>query len=398
MEMKLRKLLPLAGAFCTLAFASAFANSGSNCPQKPSQCEPYTPPAAPESCEPKCSNVPMGTYKRGTFREITPNAGPRVCHGADVFITANFIWWKAVQDGLRYASSGVGGNTTAAAPFASVGSGTNKSVGEDWAPGFKVGLGLALSHDGWDLYAQYTWLHAYDSSSINTTLSGGLAANYAGNSGQTNNSPFINADSAKAKWNLRFNVIDFEIGRNFYLSQYLTMRPFAGLKGTWQDQDIRFRYNSGSFTIPGVPTNATGPYRVHNHVDTWGIGIRGGFNLGWYLAKEWSIQTNFAWTTMWANYDDLKRNDTLDDRATGNSSRRANINNNSWYTVKYIGEMEIALRWETWFYDDNYHFAIQAGWENQVWINWGQVPVVYQQQTEHDLTLHGLNLKFRFDF
>ena len=38
-----------------------------------------------------------GTYERGSQKDITPAAGPRVTHGADVFITADFIWWKATQ-------------------------------------------------------------------------------------------------------------------------------------------------------------------------------------------------------------------------------------------------------------------------------------------------------------
>ena len=52
---------------------------------------------------------------------------------------------------------------------------------------------------------------------------------------------------------------------------------------------------------------------------------------------------------------------------------------------------------KTWFMDDSYHFAIQAGWEEQVWLNWG----LFGQplgQSSHDLSLHGLNLKLRFDF
>ncbi|MCB1109859.1 MAG: autotransporter outer membrane beta-barrel domain-containing protein, partial [Chlamydiia bacterium] len=308
----------------------------------------------------------QGTYQRGTFREITPAAGPRVAHGADVFITANFIWWKAQQDGLRYASSGVNTTTTAADPFASASTGKNKFVGSDWDPGFKVGLGLNLSHDGWDLFAQYTWLHSSDSNSISSNDA--VVSNFAANSGQINGNPTLMFGTrATGKWDLHFNVIDVELGRNFYLSQFLTMRPFIGFKGTWQDQDTRFNYESTGFNIDGVPTPATGPYRIHNHVDTWGIGVRGGLNLAYYMAKSWSIYGNLAWTSMWADYDDLKRTDTLDDATTGNSSRRINISNDSYYTIKYVAETEIGLRWEIWFYDDNYHFAIQAGWEQQVW-------------------------------
>lgn len=38
---------------------------------------------------------------------ITPPAGPFVKNGYDVFLTGEFLWWKGIQEGLRYATSGV---------------------------------------------------------------------------------------------------------------------------------------------------------------------------------------------------------------------------------------------------------------------------------------------------
>jgi len=32
-----------------------------------------------------------GSYTRGEPRQVTPEAGPRVAHGADAFITADFM-------------------------------------------------------------------------------------------------------------------------------------------------------------------------------------------------------------------------------------------------------------------------------------------------------------------
>lgn len=361
MKMKLKKLLPLAGALFITTFTSAFANSNYSSNGNYGSATDST----------STQSGQQGAYQRGTFREITPNAGPRVAHGADVFITANFIWWKATQDGLRYATSGFGTDTT---------SGKTKSVGEDWAPGFKVGLGLNLSHDGWDLYAQYTWLHSSERNSIEAQQITPIF--------NVNETGQLITNKGRGKWNLHFNVVDLELGRNFYLSQFLTMRPFIGLKGTWQDQDTRFRFVNTA--------NENDFYRIHGDVDTWGVGVRGGFNLSYYIAKRWSIFGNFAWTTMWANYHELERKDR--ESIADVVSTRVNIKNDNFYTVKYVGEMELGLRWEIWFYDDNYHFAIQAGWEEQVWLNWGQFPAANQQQVEHDLSLHGLNLKFRFDF
>jgi hypothetical protein len=348
------------------------------------------------------SDMSQGTYQRGSYREITPNAGPRVAHGADVFITADFIWWKAVQEGTEYASTGVGLATNA--NLISVSKGRAISAGRDWAPGFKVGLGLNLNHDGWDIYAQYTWLHPSNSNSISRTYNAATASRVIGkNSLLLPDSGAQPLDRASANWSLNFNVIDLELGRNFYVSQFLTMRPFIGLKGTWQDQDLRTRYySSNGFNLDGDDALfLDGPYRVHQHTDVWGLGIRGGFNISWYMAKNWSIFGNMAWTAMWTDYTEISRKDTIDNptaQGNGNPLIQMNENMDDHYSVKWIGEIELGLRWEIWFYDDNYHFAIQAGWEEQVWLNWNLLNTRWDPDHWEDLNFHGLNLKFRFDF
>jgi len=382
MEVKLRKLWPLVGALCATVCSSAFANSnyssGSNSSSYGSSMDSGS----------GSTQSGQGAYQRGTFREITPNAGPRVAHGADVFITADFIWWNASQEGISYAATGFV-TDDGTDPFASASKGKYDYVGSDWAPGFKVGLGLNLSHDGWDLYSQYTWLHASDSSSL--SRENGVA--YTGS--------LVGGNKVKADWDLHFNVIDLELGRNFYLSQFLTMRPFIGFKATWQDQDLKVTTESNQFEIDGngqqPSTPVTGPFVHKNATDVWGIGVRGGLNVSWYMSKNWSFYGDLAWTTMWTDYDTLTRSDTLYDSTTGNSKTYFNVSNDDLYAVKYIGEMELGLRWEMWFYDDTYHFAIQAGWEQQVWVNWGQF-VEILDHINHDLSLHGPNLKFRFDF
>ena len=71
--------------------------------------------------------------------------------------------------------------------------------------------------------------------------------------------------------------------------------------------------------------------------------------------------------------------------------------NSNFYTCKYVLELELGLRWETWFNDDNYRLSIQAGWEQQTWINWSQF-IFRVDNSNRDFSMHGLNLKFRFDF
>jgi hypothetical protein len=389
MQMNLKKLWPALGLACmsffSIASAQPYSNSQSNSMSSQSSSQDMSG---------------QGTYQRGTYREITPNAGPRVAHGADVFITADFIWWKATQDGLTYAMTGALGTYSAqlvTVPPGITSKGSVKDPDFGWEPGFKVGLGLNLSHDGWDLFAQYTWYQSDQSSSTNSpgitnAVSAPVPTLIA--LGETRRS---------ADWDLHFNVIDLELGRNFYVSQFLTLRPHAGFKGTWQYQDFdsRIRPESGfalnNLLIPKEPQllPVGSVYKSSQDHDLWGLGVRLGLDTSWYFVKNWSIFARVAWTAMWTHYD-VDRKDTVN---TGDPNLDITFVNNNLdnYRVRYVGELELGLCWEIWFYDDNYHFAIQAGWEEQVWINYGSFIRLYND-ANGDLSLHGLNLKFRFDF
>ncbi len=363
MEMKLRKLWPLLGALCLSLMTPAFAQGNYGDSSSNSQSMHSTGPKAGQ-----------GTYQRGTFREITPNAGPRVAHGADVFIRANFIWWKAVQEGAPTTFTGTTGVPT-------VSKGRSLLYTDEWDPGFKVGLGLNLSHDGWDLRSQYTWLHGSNTSRLNSSNTGGVL--FSEDSGQ-------NGERSSGNWDYSFNCIDVELGRNFYLSQFLTMRPFIGFKGTWQDQDTTIKIHT---VVNDVITST---FKSRNDFDVWGIGFRGGLNLAYYMAKSWSIFGNFAFANVWANYTTIEKKDTTTP-AGGVTTVNVHRDTDTHYSVKYVFESQIGLRWEIWFSDDNYHFAIQAGWEEQTWVNWG----VFDHggaPNFHDFNMHGLNFQLRFDF
>ena len=423
MEMKLRKLWPILGAVCASLLASSLQadNQYGNMQQGGDSC-----------CDP-C--LFQGLYERGTYREITPCAGPRVFSGWDVVVTADYIYWKAVQDGTAYATSGVYFSPSpAATPFASVATGKQRSVGQDWSSGFKVGLGFDMCHDCWDVMVQYTWLRPSHHSHLSATgpsdgtsddcgcpeepsLGNQVVAQFLGGGSYSTlvDDPLVIGDSASSRWKMDLNVIDLELGRNFYLSQHLTMRPHIGLKGTWQKQNIHTSIRGPFFQIPlddETTLAVSGPYRMHFKNRTYGVGIRGGFDLSWYLSRSVSIFGNLAWSAMWTDYDRIHRVDNLCNCTASNDpcscecadeecKKVLGINKQCgpkrYYSIKYVGEMELGLRWETWLCDESYHFAIQAGWEEQVWINWSTFAQVIGEGF-HDLTFHGLNLKFRFDF
>lgn len=320
-------------------------------------------------------------------REITPSVGPYVKNGWDVFVTAEFLWWQAIQEQLTYAQSGV----LVQPGTSSTSSGKVYKPDFSWDPGFRVGLGFYPGHNGWDLYANYTWLH---SSSTDTASSGNgtLAPVVLIPSGLSNTS-VSQITKARSQWDFHFNVIDLELGRNFYLSRSLAVRPYAGLKGTWQDQDWKTRYTAGQVVINNSAP-LPGNVRTRQDQDVWGIGIRMGANGSWYFCKGWGLVTNIAFSGVWMDYDN-DRKDTFRQNNTA-SATTVNVRKDN-DSVKAVIEMMLGLRGEWWFQQERYHFALQAGWEAQVWINTGNFIYLYGS-SQGDLSLNGLTVKARFDF
>ena len=374
---------------CLVLGSSLFAGNG--CPGYTPQKKPKQKPKSECAC--KCEQM---SHQRGPRREVTPKAGPCVSDGADLFATLDFIYWTAREEHLSFAATS--GQTTASS---SSSVSTGKVFDPDWKfkPGIKIGLGLNFDHDGWDLYANYTWYRSGDNTkTARPGTSTNLIDPFIGVNGtfQTTSSNGTTLSSAKGKWDLsHFDVIDLELGRNFYISRYLMLRPFAGLKGSWQKQKFDVTYN-GIITRAqqtGGPTGAT-VFTSHNELKYWGLGLRGGLDTSWYFTRTFSLFGNLALSTMW-DYFKSTRNDNQ--VTSGLNTSLINFSDNI-HLIEPVIETEIGLRYEEWFCDDRYHFSVEAGWEFQWWSNMNQFDQLAMGARLGDLMLQGLTIHLRFDF
>ncbi|HSW72606.1 MAG TPA: Lpg1974 family pore-forming outer membrane protein, partial [Chlamydiales bacterium] len=116
-----------------------------------------------------------------------------------------------------------------------------------WDPGFRVGIGYGMDHDQWDTKGYYTWFQTrgkdHVSSGFGTVHSAFLGNFYVDNqSGKGLSGPSYS--QASIQWKIRYNIFDWELGRNFWVSESLTLRPFLGAKGGWIHQSIRTKWQN----------------------------------------------------------------------------------------------------------------------------------------------------------
>ncbi len=358
-------------AFATIPLlCAAISLSADSCaPKKPKPTCPPPKPTPEECC-------------------ITPSANPMVTHWADPYITADFIWWRAQEDGLVYAFDGA--STT---PGVSASKGRIHQPRFKYEPGFKVGFGLKFRHDGWDFYSNYTWLQTNSDQTKRTThkpASSSLISNYLI---EGTVPAFVSiANEAKANWSLHFNALDLELGRNFWISRWLTLRPQFGLKFSWIKQNYHVQYEDAS-TVTGSGL-ADANIRLHNEQRQWGLGIRTGLDAAWYMWRKWCIYGEFDFTALW-NSMHITRKDTTSspdtESFTSLNTKRRN------HPVTAILELGLGLRFETTFHNDDYLFMLQAGWEDQIWFDHNELFFI-NSQAPSNLTFEGLTIKAGFDF
>ena len=310
------------------------------------------------------------------YHDITPSAGPRVIDGIGMFLTGDYLYWTAREDNIPYATSGISEDIHVAAE-----KGKSHSVKFRFASGFKAGLGFSFGHDKWDMAFDYTWFLSNDNHS--STSQGASESQLFPAIYTLSLAPLSNASGS---WKFRFNALDWELGRNFYVSKFLALRPFFGFKGTLQTQkyNIRYLFNDDSSTH----------YKANFKNDFWGFGIRAGLNTAWHLGANWSFYGDLALSALWGAFNEHRKDKT----APSGSGYTTAINNVAiFHTIKPVLELALGLRKEGWFCDDRFHIAVQGGWEEQVWFDQNQFLFNASVHTA-DLVLQGLTARVRFDF
>jgi hypothetical protein len=331
---------------------------------------------------------------------LTPAVAPAVKNGVDFFVNTSFIYWNLglVGPSTEYGLSGTFPGTVTTGTV--VAPGKFYHANSAWEPGFKIGAGLEFEHDGWDLYAEWSWLNPVD----RTWKAHGSLPQIAKNEilvalfGPCCGHGMSNSDNLLLSENLQyhFNAIDVELGRNFFFSKYMTMRPNVGLKTMWLWQKTK---RIAHCTVASEPSSPTATWDFLTEKDnSWGIGVRAGADAVWHLSKSWGFYGDFAFSALstWVknfNYEVMNVN------GLGNPTV-VRDNKRNLFVMLPVFEVGVGFEYMTWFCDEAYMFNIKAGWEDQFML-----PTVASSYTTPgynygltELALQGLTLELGLHF
>ena len=321
---------------------------------------------------------------------LNPPARPQVQCGYNLFVGAELLWWSGYESGLEYAMHNKTDVTT-------VNNGDVDQMGNDYSWAFRFGVGYNLPHDGWDLYANWTFFNNDVSNYSRAAQGSGVYPIWFSplESWVGDNTTYVT--KANAKWDVELNIIDLELGREFFTSKYLTLRPHMGFRYVRLDQQWHANYEGGNLL------GSNYKYNVRNSNDFWGFGLRGGMDTQWGLGGGFSIFGNFALSLLHGHFH-ISQEEYQRNIANRTRTNRLSFNNRK-RVGRAVTDLSLGLRWDKMFDSDRFHLGLQLGWEhhmfwgqNQMWQMVGNRQAGAHTVGNNEYTTQGWTLAARFDF
>ncbi len=330
--------------------------------------------------------------RRGANGMINPPARPVVKDGVDLWIQAEALVMHATEDGIHYAIKQETG--------ASFVDGRVKNISYDWSWGWRAGIGYNLPHDGWDILLNYTWFRSNESDSSNTDSPESLR--------QIWTNPYPNAliadalvAHAKGRTHLKFDYLDLQLGREFFVSKWLTLRPFVGARGLWTHRNMLAKYRGGNLGTLQTPLLKL-KEKFNNRFR--GGGLLAGLDTQWGLGEGWSFYGQFALSLIYGTQRLHEKQDSYPVSDPSSANRFAHIHD-VWTMVRTMTDLGFGIRWDYLFYDDAYRIRLQLGWEQHVLNGFDKDINFVSNDTQGkftfnqgDLALSGVAFQARFDF
>jgi hypothetical protein len=212
------------------------------------------------------------------------------------------------------------------------------------------------------------------------------------------------------------DLLDWELGREFFAGKWLTLRPFFGLRSAWIKQKYEVDYSNlyygwDEFFNPVLSCNV---YSTNITNNFWGLGPRVGLNGEWQLGSGLSLYGNAALSALYGFfhlYQSEHVDNPIDDPdqvypfPTADAAGQVTGINNSFHAVKVATDLQIGLRWDYMFCHDACHIGLHAGWQQELFFSQNQImnfpnTIQFAQfyQNQGDLGFQGWTVGARFDF
>lgn len=317
-----------------------------------------------------------------------PNPSARFKSSSTSFdVFADLLVWSAQESGSENWAEAI--TTSGGSTHCDI-----RDVRFDWNAGLRIGLGYGMRHDQWDTQFYYTWFRTQGSDHVSSEP-GAVFSSFLGNFYVDNSSGAgisgVAYQKASILWTIHFNMLDWELGRNFRVSKALSLRPFIGLKGGWIDQSIHTKWQNPNRS--GAEFFHTARENLKN--DFGGVGPCAGLNTRWDLVvrekRSFWLFGDFSGAVMWGHwtFKDVYKNDI---------QQKVDVKLSPINAAASMLRAFMGFGWDTAIRQDRAHFSARLGYETQFWLDQLQFYSFEAGRLDNVLTLQGGTLEFRWDF
>lgn len=314
-------------------------------------------------------------------KTFTSPAQIQLTHPWSTHITASFLYWQAFEDNTELGIV----STSSSAPSGSVIDNHN-----EFKPGFQVAVGFNTNYDGWDTELQYTWYHGreHNTKSIDEDSTDVILPFWL--------SPITSTTfkSASNTWKLEMNLVDWVLGRSCALGDYLSARPFFGLRAAFIDQ-----HASADYVHTATPVS----WLYKGHSKSWAIGPELGCQSEWSLGSGFRFYGNVEADILYTEYTHLSAEEYR--ATTGAPSQRRNVDQHNLSTIRPHSDLQIGLKWGSYLGHNCCHLDLTLGYGFQVFWHQNMFRKFIDDTARGasfspngNLYIQGLTASVRFDF
>jgi hypothetical protein len=322
----------------------------------------------------------------------------------DVYFDGSFLYYYAREEGLDLANSGqiVNPSGSTYLTTSSVSNGAILSQTFNYQPAFKAGLGANFYE--WIVSAEYTWIRQTTRTNrsapapvpIVTGIGAWVANNWFEQANATTGQGLAGS-AISSKWRLVMDIIDLTAGRPFYEGQNLTISPFFGFRAAWIRQKINVTLDPSPL-LTGITSTSV---ESKNKSNCWGIGPRTGFGASCLLGMGFRLEGDAAVSLLYTSFTHIKHKESS---AYASLPGTIGVSQNQTNVIRPELELGCGFGWGTYFFDQQYHIDLSAGYDFSIFWEQNMIRKVLDQtvtgvgSAANNLYLHGLNVSGRIDF
>lgn len=221
---------------------------------------------------------------------VNRSARPTLAEGCHVWVKAEALYWKAAEENIPYVIVNQGISPQEPSHI------RIKNATFDWAGGYRLSAGHVISHDQWDWAVCWMSIANQGSQSDRGSLPAIGASHLIEPIGYQNTISSV-VTRSHGKWKIDLSQAEANLGKAFFVSRALQLRPMGGVRSSWIDHHSHVEF---------YDPNAQVTTKHRGNWDFWGIGLLAGLQADWMLAKEWSI-CSFANYTLLGGFSKIKQ-------------------------------------------------------------------------------------------